>query len=166
MDSKDMKNRFSEKPLCKFGPGGDFVHELSPKEVLPKAATQGNPLGKVLEIIAEMVGAAIGPELLLDCVQPLNIDQKELDFTIKAEKTKNENNQSGLHYYHPQTTGRTSGNRCVSKQAMLFADDGRSSPFPGHKAPHRIRACRRTTRKRADRIVVQRQGSGTLFAGY
>jgi hypothetical protein len=59
MNGKGRKNRFSEQPLCKFGPGGDFVHEMSPKEALSSAPIHDNPLGKVLEVIAEMIGAAL-----------------------------------------------------------------------------------------------------------
>lgn len=164
MSGKVNKNRFSEQPLCKFGPGGDFVQELSENDALPGASIQENPLGKVLEIIAEMIGAAIGPELLLD--QPQQQDNGFNKQTFLAEKTKHENIQSGFDYYHTQAAGRIKGNRCVSNQAMLFADDGRVGTFSGRKTPHRIRAYRRTARKRTDRVAVQRQSSGTLFTTF
>jgi hypothetical protein len=164
MDGKGSKNRFSEQPLCKFGPGGDFVHEMSPKQALPTVPRHENPLGKVLEIIGEMIGAAIGPELLLD--QPKQPEKEFNKQTILVEKTKHENNQSGFDYYHPQTTGRTQGNRGVLCQAMLFADDGRDRTLSGRKTTHRIRAHRRTSRKRIDRNIREGQGSGSLFTAY
>jgi hypothetical protein len=163
MGSKGINNRFSEQPLCKFGPGGDFVQELSPKEALPKMPIQENSLGKVLEIIAEMIGVAVGPELLLD--QPQQQDNVLKKQAFLTEKTKNETIQSGFSHHHSQATGRIEGNRCVPKQAMLFADDGRIGKFTGHKTPHRIRTYRRTSRKRTDR-VLQRQSASTLFTSH
>jgi hypothetical protein len=54
MEGKGKKNRFSEQPLCKFGPGGDFVHELSAKKALSSAPIHDNPLGKVLELLGKL----------------------------------------------------------------------------------------------------------------
>ena len=52
-------DRFKDKrmdiPLCKFGPGGDYVSELYPEEIYPANQPEDHvsPLGKVLNAIAD-----------------------------------------------------------------------------------------------------------------
>jgi hypothetical protein len=163
MDGKRFNNRFSEPPVCKFGPGGEFIQELSENAVLFKSQPPENPLGKVLEVIAGIIGVAVGPELLIDQPQQQDNAPKEQIYKTKAEKTTYEHIQSEFGHHHSQTTGRAAGNRNVSGQPMLFADDGRTGPFAGCKSAHRIRTHRRASRKRHGRTVPRQ---GTLFTAY
>ena len=62
-------NRFENQdiPLCKFGPGGDFITEWPASSASqPLEAESPNPVGKVLSLIARLLGSAIGPELIND----------------------------------------------------------------------------------------------------
>ena len=66
-----MKRNESNVPLCRFGPGGDFVEdwpERAPEPVEPAA----DPLRKVLSTIARMIGATLAPELITE-VESANI---------------------------------------------------------------------------------------------
>ncbi len=98
------------EPLCKFGPGGDFV-SIWPKESIVSSQELPNCLGKLLSSVSKTISTSA------DSV-----------------------------YLAPTTV--TKSNRFVSGEPMLFPDDCRISLRTGHKPKPRIRAYRRTAKKR------------------
>ena len=65
-------------PLCKFGPGGDYVDEWdAPAVVIPKEHKETH-LGQVLNVIAEIIGATVQPEILTEiaCALPVESENK------------------------------------------------------------------------------------------
>ena len=59
-------------PICKFGPGGDYVSAWPAVPLYSIAAAEPNPLGRVLETIARMIGLAAPQQLdlLKSCATP------------------------------------------------------------------------------------------------
>ena len=153
------KNRFNsnhdDKPLCRFGPGGEFVSDWPAKNVnLPPA--MDNPIGKVLALLADMIGTAISPELFTshnptDPDTETNGNQQPVE-----EKTthahKDTDNTLSMAGAMPDST--------IPGQSMLFPDDRRVGRPAKRKQKHRIRAYRRPAKYRPD---YQIDGQGTLF---
>lgn len=151
-------NRFGkikqDIPLCKFGPGGDYVSSWSAPEP-SKPQEEHSPLGKVLNLIAEILGAAVQPEILTEIAcalptEPLNPQ------TASREKTKNE----PAYSHNTPPASYTPSGKTVCTEAMLFSDDWGIGCGPAHQSGHRIRTRRRTSRKRPSG-TFNRQG--TLF---
>lgn len=154
MDMNRFKNR-SEKPLCKFGPGGEFVTDWPGGEMKAYKSNK-NPLGKVLSTIAEIIGATIDPELIAELTSAPKAAQIT-DFNTKKEKTSIE---AAKPEPDPKTIGHSQTDKQLPKQPMLFPDDRGIGRGVRRKPHNRIRAHRRTSRKTASR-KVKRQN--TLF---
>ncbi len=158
------QNRFGninlgmEVPICKFGPGGDFVREWPARKKVSKSMK--NQLGEVLVTIAEILGATISPELLAaadgHCDISINKLFKGTSFTEKTSDADNgskRNDQSS-------STGSVNSNINVQGEALLFSDDRRARRKVKRKPNYRIRTHRRSSKKR---VSVQLEGQGTLF---
>jgi len=154
-------NRFEKTkqdiPLCKFGPGGDYVNSWSAPES-PMPQERHSPLGKVLNLIAEILGAAVQPEILTEIACALPTEPLNLQ-TASREKTENEPAYS--HHTPPASYAAAGKTSCT--EAMLFGDDWGTGCGPAHQPDHRVRARRRTSRKRPSG-TFNRQG--TLFDTY
>ncbi len=142
--------------LCRFGPGGEFVHHWPGKDAKQTAITD-NPIGRVLSTIAEMIGATIEPNLFGEITDSANIE-----VTINKKKVKE--NSTGAskdqHSHNPPTVGGTKVALANRGQTMLFADNRRTRRKTGRKSNHPIRAYRGASRKRSGQQV---KGQGTLF---
>ncbi len=144
-----------QPPLFKLGPGGEFSYEIVENKAKPVSETVTNPLLKVLEIIADLVGGSIQPELLMEEALASSITPAQP--VSEVENTTHENKCHSSHH-HAKAVGGSAGNRKLSSQALLFADDGRTCGHAGSKPANRIRAYRRTARKKSGG-AIQRQGS-------
>jgi len=140
-------------PVCRFGPGGEYVKDW-PAKKSPLPEPESNPLGKVLALIADVMGTTVGGELMIQA----GIEEPAENYLI-PEKQSGAANRGENPSYAPSTAGAKDSSR-ISAEAMLFADDSRSSRRAGRKPHHRIRAYRRTSRKRTARRI---EGQGTLF---
>ena len=157
MDEKRFKN--SSDPLCKFGPGGEFTSDW-PANADRKPASV-NSIGKVLSTIAGMIGATIYPELLAEIENETAIEMTVYRQMAK-EKTSSARKQFASFGNTPSAQ-RTQGDRLHPGQSMLFADDCRGSRKTKRKSQHRIRTCRRVTKKKtSDRV----KGQGSLFENH
>jgi len=147
------------QPLCKFGPGGDFTRDFS----LPvNDAEQDSEItiAKVLSAITDIIGAAVSTETPAEMQNRTQAETPSYKIAV-MEKLKVEPKKS-----KPGNTPATRGSkRCrrVRGQAMLFSDDSRDSRRAKRKPNNRIRAHRRTSRKK---IAHQFKGQGTLFENY
>ena len=143
------------RPLCRFGPGGDFVSDW-PAEALCQEQIGIGSLGKTLSRITEIIGAVIVPEL---------IGQRK-EANILLGNNFKESIES-VHYTsgdnHAETTANAGANQTVSREPTLFGDDtGVSSPVR-RKPNNRIRA-RRSVKKKSSASSCPWQG--TLFETY
>ena len=123
-------NRFENQdiPLCKFGPGGDFITEWPiPSASLPIESAQTDPIGKVLSLIGRLVGSAIGPELIsnLSAENISSPSASDLEISVQ-EKTQNEQTQSSPD--HTQAARRASGPPPSSKPGTVIQRRSRNWP--------------------------------------
>ena len=151
-------NLGSDEPVCKFGPGGDFVREWPARKKAPKQ--KENPLGEVLATIAEILGTTIRPELPAAVDGHWDIGINKLfkgnpfkEETSGADNRSNRNDQSA-------STGSFKSNSNVRAEPLLFADDRRAGRKVKRKPNYRIRTYRSTSKKR---VSSQCKGQGTLF---
>ena len=155
-----VSNRFnneSNEPLCKFGPGGDFVTNW-PEGNYKRRERIDNPLGRVLGAIADIIGATVKPELISelthkpDIKRLINANTESEDKASAAPKTSQPN--------HAETISGTKADSTIRGEPMLFADDRGTGRRVRRKPNHRIRAHRRTAKKRSS---DKSSGQGTLF---
>ena len=159
MDVKRFNIDDGKQPLCKFGPGGDYVYNW-PGENAALTTAGRNSLGRVLGALAQIIGATISCELLSELQ---NAAAAEINDAVKVklpkEKTKSANKKPARPNYSATIRGAKE-NKTFPAQPMLFADNGRTCRRVMHKQTHRLRAHRRPSRKKA---AVQIKGQGTLF---
>jgi len=169
MDMNQFDGNGPDVPVCRFGPGGDYVYDWPAKSAQPPAR-QPNPLNKVLAAIADLMGTTISPELMIQTQMPVYI---AADSTVKQDdadierptnhlinqKESSAGNKPNRTNYAASTAGPSAGSK-VRSQPMLFSDDSGISRGPKRKPHHRIRAHRRAAKKRAGYSL---KGQGTLF---
>jgi len=158
----DRFNRKMDVPLCQFGPGGDFTSQYDSEKPASPAADGISPLGKVLNLIAEVIGATVQPEILTEiaCALPPFDLQNGANSIMSSEESCPDDQTAlvGKYANQPQTTSSLKTNRPLAGQPMLFSNDWRIGPGAQHKPGHRLRTHRRTARKKAA-DAVHRQGS-------
>ena len=136
-------------PICKFGPGGEYVSFL-PKEYA-EIASPNNPLAKALEKIAKIMGTPI------KSVSPVSL--KPVKIYSMEEQGESEPNTKSIACI-AASVGNSQADSKLSKQQSLFSVDAGACRAGGNKPAYRIRAYRRPARKRtAGKIGRQ----GTLF---
>ena len=155
----DKFNRyFDEKdiPVCRFGPGGDFVADWPPREKL-----SADPISKVLETIAKIIGTVITPELL----QRSNADRISIALTDieQAENMEDKIDFNQSDKSDTKTVTSAQADRKLPQEPMLFDNNTGAGAIAGHKQNNSIRAHRRPKRKRVSFRTI-RQGS--LFEPY
>jgi hypothetical protein len=138
---KRNDNIYRIDPVCKFGPGGDFVSNWPGKPVDYLKHSQ-SPLTKLLYSISKLINAAQAEH------------QQEYSVNITEGTNAAQPNT--------KTIPTSSSNSDVQGQTLLFADDSRTGTGTVHKQKHRVRTHRRTTKKRPA-IGIAGQQTGTLF---
>ena len=140
----DSRINNQTEPVCKFGPGGDFVSVWPPQSSeLPQPSS--NSLTKLLTSLREIIAASLGSDF--------NTAPKEsLEYAV-------ENNKAHKPAY-PPTTAAAKSDLLLSGQPMLFPDHCRISLRTDHKPKHHIRASHRTAKKRPPLCL---SGQGSLF---
>lgn len=140
-----MNSRRNERiePVCRFGPGGDFVFDWSPRD-LKSSQLSEKYLSKFLSSLNEIMTALLGSDL--------NTTSREnSEYVVE--------NQTGQPAYSTTNAVVKSDSR-LSGQPMLFSDDSRISIAAEHKPKHRIRTYHRTAKKRTS---VSFTDQGSLF---
>ena len=153
MDKKRFSKDVSDEPLCKFGPGGDYVRSWPP-EPIGKTAALENPIGKLLATIGQIISATVKPELIGEITAGYAISGPN---QINAYKEMSH----GATRTDNATTAKSAkpGIGTGAKQ-LLFADDSGSGRRARRKPNNRIRTHRRVAKKRTYR---QDNRQGTLF---
>ena len=149
-----MKENFEQKkdPLCRFGPGGDFVFDW-PKVPLNFIVPQPGSLTKLLIRIADSL-------ITKPAYNTQPAAKTNNDFLTK--KTDSHENKNARTNPKPdtQTIGNTKGHFGFQSQALLFPDDSRISKPIRRKQNNNIRTHHRAAKKNNALRVV---GHGTLF---
>jgi hypothetical protein len=141
MDS-DAEKQF--EPVCRFGPGGDFV-SIWPESSEFQLPSQSRLL-KVLACLNEIISGLLGSEF-----------NQSSTATAKTQSTP------AVRFGQSRKPQDVLKGPAIPRKAqpMLFPDDSRVGLRAVHKPKHRIRAHRRTAKKRP-RIDPGEQG--LLFA--
>ena len=155
--NRDKDEQF--EPICRFGPGGDFVQNWPPA-TYQAGETNQNPLSKVLASLSEIIAAMLGSEPHSTEVSSTNIKTSPEQIRRRKERleyavTLNKADAPA----DPAPVTNIKGNFKVQGQPMLFPDDWRAGRQTGHKPKHRVRAHRRTPKKRP----AFAPSGGTLF---
>jgi hypothetical protein len=146
------------EPLCKFGPGGDFVAVWEPKsperpDVLPRL------LGSAIEAVAAAFGLKNA-----DVNMHLNSNicpNESILHNIEKPNDEIENSTTN-DSTDPAPASTPPNSSPFSGELLLFPDLGRDGIRIKHKPKHRIRTSRRTPKKGAA-FRIPKQGS--LFEG-
>ena len=149
-------------PVCRFGPGGDFVADWPPRKKLSADTTlhstlrSTSPISKVLETIAKIIGTVIAPELL----QRNNADKISIALTDiqQAENMEDKIDFNQSDKPDAQTVTSAQAYRKLPQEPMLFDNNTGAGTVAGHKQNNSIRAHRRPKRKRVSFGTI-RQGS-------
>jgi len=156
----DNLSNEQNEPVCRFGPGGDFV-SFWPKQHSPSRKAVPNSLALLLERLAKIINAKLTPDFDASAASPkvthqsqtLTLPEKgNLEYEVKHPQSEKPINTA--------TTTVINSNFDLQGQSMLFPDDRRVSISTGHKPKHRIRTYRRTAKKKAP---LQPSGQGSLF---
>ncbi len=154
-----MDNRMNNQnePLCRFGPGGDFVCFLQPDGLKP-AGFPENRLSKVLNSLSQIISGVLSSE------PKSGISVQKTAFKqLLNHKEELEHATEHIKAIKPTNTAAgtaSEGNIQFSEQRMLFADNSRTGKRVGSKQKHSIRTPRRASKKR---VPVSLCGQGTLF---
>lgn len=145
------------EPLCKFGPGGDFVSFWPPKPGMKPSS-----LTTLLNKLAHLAAAAPAPNPQTHEPQTTPAPGQH---TRQIIASREEFENAARHNPDDRPTDAApatiiNGDSIFSRQPMLFPDDSRTRRRAEHKPKHRLRAHHRTAKKRpAPRLT----GQGTLF---
>jgi hypothetical protein len=135
------------EPLCKFGPGGDFVAAWEPKT------------SEHLEALARLLGSAVEALAAAFGLKRISTDTA----FSNREKSNDEIENSTAHdSTDAASTPAPANSGTFPGEPLLFPDLGRNGIRIKHKPKHRIRASRRTAKKGAA-FRIPKQGS--LFEG-
>ncbi len=144
------QNRFKdEKPLCRFGPGGQYLYTWPPSNYQYKLPVQDR-LTRVLITISDMINDFVK-------YPPDTVNQSKTDEnTSRSLKYA----KSDLSETDTTSASNTKSDQYVSDQQMLFADDCRTVNADINKPKHNVRTHRKSANKRTALHIT---GQGTFF---
>jgi hypothetical protein len=134
------------EPVCRFGPGGDFVSVWPPQSQPPKK----QPV-TLLSPQNEIITTLLGSTSLVRAKCPAVARKENLEYVVESS--------TGKPAYSAPTAAIKSDSR-FSGRPLLFADDCRIGLGADNKPKHHIRAYRRTAKKRP---AISFAGHGSLF---
>jgi hypothetical protein len=156
---KIMNHQSNKKvePLCRFGPGGDFVWSWRP-EPPEIERPYSRPILELFRCIIETFTALLGPDLINEQAKQnyggsLIIRSKEIVSNAFKDRARDE-------FANTEKNPAPQINTLFPREPMLFPDLRGTGIKPWHKPKHGIRAHRRTAKKRPS---VSLSGQGTLF---
>jgi hypothetical protein len=156
MDNNRFKN---QQPLCKFGPGGQFISEVQPAQTKPESIAVQNPMLKVLDILADLIGGAVQPELLTETLTVSNLQPHP----IAKENSCEQHRTTTQSCDYAKAAGSIASHKHLHEQALLFTDVRRAVRRTEHHTSNRIRAYSKPSRKKAHQAVAWQ---GPLFAAH
>jgi hypothetical protein len=134
------------EPLCKFGPGGDFVAVLQPE--LPESSGLSNCFTRLMASAVEVAAVVLGLRSTIAFVHLGNTRRPDELTAGHKEKVRNAfENSSVFRATDTSPAPVAQDGRRFSREPMLFADVGRNGRRVEHKPKHSIRAHRRAAKK-------------------
>lgn len=153
----DINREKEFEPLCRFGPGGDFINDW-PGDYADLSKLSSNRLGRILNSLSEIIAALLSSEHIRPATA--QIEERSLREAAAAQKEKTDygsESESSTSDHTPPIRVIKSNSQ-LPGEPLLFADDWRISGTTANKPKHRIRTHHRTSRKRAS-IRLTRQGT-------
>lgn len=139
------RNRETE-PLCKFGPGGDFVSVWQPE--LPNSSEQ-NCVEKLFASTIEIATVLLGYKRTNPYISLINTSSSGEPVLRHKEDKKNAVKFNRIHHpAHAASARITPDDSRISAEPMLFPDVGGNGCRIKHQPKHRIRTYRRAAKKR------------------
>ena len=135
------------EPLCKFGPGGDFITEWQPE--LTEPSRQLSFLAKFLTSTLEIMAIPVGLRQSNLPADPNGAICSDEDIVCPQEKAKDvvaSSKTTSTIDSAPATTIKDG--RVLPTEPMLFPDNSRAGSQIKHKPKYRIRTYRRAAKKR------------------
>jgi hypothetical protein len=142
-------------PVCKFGPGGEYCEDWP-----MGAVSVSDPLGKVLGVIAKIIGAV---------TNELTAGENEFENELvlqDAGHILNMEDEFGTDMSDASvaaTNAVAAADRKLAQEPMLFDNHTGTGHVAGHKSNNRVRARRGAKRKRAPFGTMWQ---GSLFEHY
>lgn len=141
-------------PLCRFGPGGDYVSNWPAGSY----KTQQRPIASLLGTIAKMLDTVIDEELMSNAtvekihsaIQNAQLSDS-LEYEIEYEKPNHDNTATNAGVKISQQ---------LQTEPMLFDNNAGACGHTWHKPHHSLRTHRRLKRKRP---AFSRNWQGSLF---
>ena len=146
IESAERRDFARGEPICRFGPGGDFV-SVWPPQSQPLKKQPAKLLSRLNEIITSLIGST---------------SKENLEYVVESSTGKSAGGRDfamGEPAYSTPTAAIKSDSR-FSGRTLLFADDCRTGFGTDNKPKHNIRAYRRTAKKRP---VISFADHGSLF---
>jgi hypothetical protein len=145
------------EPLCKFGPGGDFIAVWQPEA--SESYEPSNCLAKLLTSAVEVVAVVLGLKRASPYVFLRNAFCSDELTVCRKEKAKNAVENSEAHdTTDPAPTTATEDGGLFSGEPMLFPNLSRNGSRIKHQPKHRIRTYRRASKK-GSALRFSKQGS-------
>src|SRR3972149_5734901 len=136
------------EPLCKFGPGGEFVSYWPPRPD-DYSRIRPNALTKLLNKLVPLVKTA--PAQPSQIHQPPTAatpaEQEQHIISSKEQFENAANHHAADRAAHAPPASIIKGDNLFSGQHILFPDDSRDRRGVAHKPKHCLRAHRRTAKK-------------------
>jgi hypothetical protein len=151
------------EPVCKFGPGGDYVSFWPSKPGRYGQSGLTRLLNKLAQLIAAPPSSLTRDTLVRATSPPVpgRASHQPTDRHIVRQKEELENavtRRDCLKPTDPTSTPTITSNSLFSGQPVLFPNHSGARPGAVHKPKHRIRAYRRAAKK-APALRLPRQGS-------
>ena len=140
-------NTHNITPVCRFGPGGDFVSTWpgSAKQFIEESQ---NPISRLLFSLSKLITA----------MQEHRDQNASAEIEVSYEGSKEYAAQS--IQANSKAAQDAADDSLSNGQILLFTDDSGTVERVEHKPKHRVRAHRRAAKKRPDLRIA---GQGSLF---
>jgi len=149
-----------QQPICKLGPGGEFVSVFSAMAER-RSSEPATGLGRVILALAEFMGAVVSPVYAVEASllkeskngENNNINHNlELDNGITGSKNRSTDNT--------KTNAAVKGAGKFPEKQMLFANDWGVGGKNGNKPHYNVRTSRRVAKKK---IAFSKGWESSLF---
>jgi hypothetical protein len=161
MDKNERFYSNENSPICRFGPGGDFVTDWPASTAGKVSKASRRPIGTVLKAIAKMLDAVITEELLnSSTIEKINLAINGITLTPDLENKIDVNKSDESN---ASTTAGIEAGGQLQTQPMLFDNASGTGTIAGNKQNIHIRANRRVKRKKT---AFSQPWQGSLFESY
>ncbi len=147
------------EPVCKFGPGGEFVSYWPP---MPDdySRIRPNALTKLLNKLVPLVKIAPAQPSHQPQIVATPVEHEEHIISSKEQFENAANHDAGDRASHAPPATIIKGDNLFPGQQILFPDDSRARRRAANKPKHHFRAHRRAAKKG---FIAGRPRQGSLF---